>query len=490
MRRIGVLLPVLLALQVGVPPALAWTWPAGGPVLQYFKFGDDPYAGGQHRGIDISASAGAPVVAPAGGAVSFAGTVPGGGHTVTIETPDGYSVTLVHLGTVAVSRGAEVAEGDTVGTVGPSGTPEVAGPYVHLGIRLTADDNGYIDPLGLLPRLADEQPAPDPAAGIGGAAVPAADPVEAAPAVDPAPTSGADPPSNEPPSQPPVAVPGTETAPAVPEVATTPTISLPSSAPVTPGSEEPDILPLTGSGAPPAAAPAPTAAAPAGSASLHPETTPRPARSSNRSRRAAGGERVHGTSSLTDSASAASALSPVARQQGHAGDAAHTPRAKGPGRHTGEPSRSELALRAGALLVAGARPAEIAAATRPVPPARTGAEAPASAGAVPPSARWDGGLSAWIVALAAAGALAAGAWLGHRRPVRTKPVPATGAEPTPTPADARAEPEVAEASVGEVSAEDLRALDRELERLLGTTGSLAYAEHEPADLPPALEWAR
>ena len=30
-------------------------------------------------------------------------------------------------------------------TVGPSGTSEVDAPYVHLGIRFTADDNGYAD---------------------------------------------------------------------------------------------------------------------------------------------------------------------------------------------------------------------------------------------------------------------------------------------------------------------------------------------------------
>ena len=77
--------------------------------------------------------------------------MPTNGKSVTIETADGYSVTLTHLGSIAVAKGATVAEQDAVGTVGPSGTPEEAGPYVHLGIRLTADPNGYVDPLGLLP---------------------------------------------------------------------------------------------------------------------------------------------------------------------------------------------------------------------------------------------------------------------------------------------------------------------------------------------------
>ena len=51
--------------------------------------------------------------APAGGTVSFAGTVPSGGETVTIETQDGYSVTLLHLGSIGVKRNAAVSEGDS-----------------------------------------------------------------------------------------------------------------------------------------------------------------------------------------------------------------------------------------------------------------------------------------------------------------------------------------------------------------------------------------
>lgn len=131
-----------------------------GPVLKPFTYDEThPYAAGQHRGVDLGAeAAGDAVVAPAAGTVSFAGTVPTNGKSVTIETADGYSVTLTHLGSIGVAEGVTVAEQDAVGTVGPSGTPEVDGPYVHLGIRLTADPKGYVDPLGLLP------PASDPAA--------------------------------------------------------------------------------------------------------------------------------------------------------------------------------------------------------------------------------------------------------------------------------------------------------------------------------------
>jgi hypothetical protein len=167
MRSIAMLLPALVALQVGVQPALAWAWPVDGPVLRPFVLGDDPYAGGQHRGIDIGASANAPVRAPAPGTISFAGTVPGGGTTLTIRTADGYAVTLLHLGSYGVSRGDAVGEGDPVGSVASSGAPAQPQPYVYLGIRKADDPQGYVDPLGLLPAVAPaEAPAPpqEPAA--------------------------------------------------------------------------------------------------------------------------------------------------------------------------------------------------------------------------------------------------------------------------------------------------------------------------------------
>jgi hypothetical protein len=200
MKRLVALLPVLIAFQAGAPPALAWTWPVDGPVLRPFVLGDDPYAAGQHRGIDIAAERGSPVRAPAAGTVSFAGTVPGGGRTVTLRTEDGYAVTLVHLGGIAVTPGAPVAEGATVGTIGPSGEAEHAKPYVQFGVRVADDPNGYLDPLAflpvrevtppLIPDSADDpespqEPAPAPAPVTSPAPGPAEAPAPTAPVAPP-----------------------------------------------------------------------------------------------------------------------------------------------------------------------------------------------------------------------------------------------------------------------------------------------------------------
>ena len=160
MKGLALLLPALVALQVGVQPALAWAWPVDGPVLRPFVFGDDPYAGGQHRGIDIGAPAGTTVRAPASGTVSFAGTVPTGGKTITIRTADGFAATLQRLGSYSVRQGLEVAEGDVVGLVG-----EGAEPYVYLGIRKADEPDGYVDPVGLLPAVPPAPAPDDPAPG-------------------------------------------------------------------------------------------------------------------------------------------------------------------------------------------------------------------------------------------------------------------------------------------------------------------------------------
>src|SRR5260221_8197208 len=98
MRRL-LLLGALVAPLLVPAAAGAWTWPTGGDVLQPFVFdAAHPYAGGEHRGIDVGGSLGAVVAAPAAGIVTFAGTVPASGKVVTIATAGGYSVTLTHLG--------------------------------------------------------------------------------------------------------------------------------------------------------------------------------------------------------------------------------------------------------------------------------------------------------------------------------------------------------------------------------------------------------
>ena len=188
MRRILVAAVVLTALAVS-PAARAWTWPVDGPVLRSFALGDDAYAAGQHRGVDIGAELGAAVRAPTAGTVSFVGSVPGGGRVLTIQTADGYAVTLLQLGTISVARGDEIVEGAAVGAVGPSVDAVTAAPHVHFGVRVAADPNGYLDPLGLLPARPSAAPAavPEPAPVTAPIPASAGAPLPATAAVQPAP---------------------------------------------------------------------------------------------------------------------------------------------------------------------------------------------------------------------------------------------------------------------------------------------------------------
>src|SRR3954463_10028644 len=124
---------LVLSALVVVPSASGWGWPAAGQVVQRFEFDRaHPYAAGQHRGIDIAAPPGTVVTAPVGGTVTFAGSVPSSGRSVSILSGE-HSVTLTLLGSIAVGKGATIAEGDAVGTVGAEG-------IVHLGVRVASDD--------------------------------------------------------------------------------------------------------------------------------------------------------------------------------------------------------------------------------------------------------------------------------------------------------------------------------------------------------------
>ena len=200
--RTLIAIAAVLALALALPgTCLAWAWPAQGEVLRTYSNGPDPYAAGQHRGIDIAAGSDEVIVAPATGAVTFAGTVPTNGKTVTILTSGGYSVTLTHLGEARVKKGDSVTEGAGVARAGTSGTPEWDRPYVHLGIRVATEPEGYVDPLSLLPSrgatssapVADPAPQPSPQPAAQPAPHPAPAPAPAAeqapePAPAPAPS--------------------------------------------------------------------------------------------------------------------------------------------------------------------------------------------------------------------------------------------------------------------------------------------------------------
>ncbi len=174
------LLTVVGSLLLSSPPAGAapgWQWPVAGEVLTAYRNGDDPYAGGQHRGIDIAAEVGGPIAAAAAGTVRFAGIAGSSGLTVSVRTADGaLDTSYLHLSAVTVREGDEVAAGQRLGTVGTSGRRSVEAPHLHFGVRDAGSRHAYRDPLSYLPPLAPPA-APEPRS----VPVPVAEPVPVAP---------------------------------------------------------------------------------------------------------------------------------------------------------------------------------------------------------------------------------------------------------------------------------------------------------------------
>jgi len=137
---------VSLALESGLTPTYDgdWTaladapslWPAEGPVASSFGERQDPIngEGAFHTGIDIDATIGTPIRAPADGAVINAAFTGGYGREVMLD--HGHDVTTIfgHLSAIAVLPGQHVTRGQIIGFVGDSG--RATGPHLHYEVRV------------------------------------------------------------------------------------------------------------------------------------------------------------------------------------------------------------------------------------------------------------------------------------------------------------------------------------------------------------------
>jgi murein DD-endopeptidase MepM/ murein hydrolase activator NlpD len=125
--------------------AARWVWPVTGPVIRAFDPPGTPYGSG-HRGIDIGAPAGTPVVAAESGTVTFAGSV-GGELFVTVEHAGGLASTYSFLSDIVVARHDAVLRGQEIGRSGTGHPGSLEPSHLHLGARL---DGAYVDPLDYL----------------------------------------------------------------------------------------------------------------------------------------------------------------------------------------------------------------------------------------------------------------------------------------------------------------------------------------------------
>jgi murein DD-endopeptidase MepM/ murein hydrolase activator NlpD len=98
-----------------------------------------------HRGVDISARRGAPIVATADGKVIFAKKNYNYGLTVKIDHGNGIVTLYAHILDIKVKRGDRVKRGQEIARVGSTG--RATAPHVHYEVRVdgrTANPRQYM----------------------------------------------------------------------------------------------------------------------------------------------------------------------------------------------------------------------------------------------------------------------------------------------------------------------------------------------------------
>jgi len=126
------------------PPAVPFVLRSPSDVAPSDRFG--PRGDRFHSGVDFPAPAGAPVVAAAGGRVTWAAWHPGGwGYLVVVAHGGGLRTLYAHLSGLDVVVGQRVAVGAPLGRVGSSGRS--SGPHLHFEARLRG---ASVDPMPAL----------------------------------------------------------------------------------------------------------------------------------------------------------------------------------------------------------------------------------------------------------------------------------------------------------------------------------------------------
>ena len=103
-------------------------------ILSFFN---DPRDGGSrdHRGVDIFAPRGTPVLSASKGSVYRVRTTPVGGNVVWVRAPDSRDrYYYAHLDSQVVRNGEEVEPGTLLGFVGNTGNARTTPPHLHFGV--------------------------------------------------------------------------------------------------------------------------------------------------------------------------------------------------------------------------------------------------------------------------------------------------------------------------------------------------------------------
>ena len=148
---------VRYVLTVEATASLAFPLPGRDSRAVQSYFGASRDAGRrEHKGIDLFAPRGTPVVAAAGG-VANTGENALGGNVVWVWDPEhDRSLYYAHLDSQAVQTGQVVRTGDTLGWVGNTGNARTTAPHLHFGIY--ARGEGAVDPYPFVHRPREAPP--------------------------------------------------------------------------------------------------------------------------------------------------------------------------------------------------------------------------------------------------------------------------------------------------------------------------------------------
>jgi murein DD-endopeptidase MepM/ murein hydrolase activator NlpD len=88
-----------------------------------------------HSGVDLTADVGTAVLAAEAGSIAFVGDHPIYGNLIIINHRGGKQTRYGHLNSVNVAQGQSVAAGETIGTVGTTGQPDINDSHLHFEVR-------------------------------------------------------------------------------------------------------------------------------------------------------------------------------------------------------------------------------------------------------------------------------------------------------------------------------------------------------------------
>lgn len=140
----GQALPASVSMQFYTLGLETTVTPVSATLTSDYGYRDHPVSGSYafHRGVDLGAPTGTPILAFSSGTVEYTGESEESGLYLQIDHGNGVKTFYAHCSQLLVSGGETVQAGETVALVGETGN--ATGPHLHFALT---KDGIYLDPL-------------------------------------------------------------------------------------------------------------------------------------------------------------------------------------------------------------------------------------------------------------------------------------------------------------------------------------------------------